>query len=43
MDQVEEKIQNKPQIGEIKFENGDKYFGHIQNGKPHGDGVLTDK
>ncbi len=41
--QEEEKIQNKSETGEIKFENGDKYFGHIQNGKPHGHGVLTDK
>ena len=43
MVQEEEKIQNKPQTGEIKFKNGAKYFGHIQNGKPHGHGVLADK
>ncbi len=42
MVQEEEKIQNKSETGEIKFENGDKYFGHIQNGKPHGHGVLTE-
>ena len=41
--QEEEKMQSKPQTGEIKFQNGEKYFGHIQNGKPHGHGVLTDK
>ena len=42
LDEREKKIKIKPQTGEVKFENGVKYFGHIQNGKPHGHGVLTD-
>ena len=27
--------------GELKFDNGDKYFGYHDNGIPNGQGVLT--
>ena len=43
IDQYDNLLLIDKETGEIKFENGEKYFGYIQNGKPHGDGVLTDK
>ena len=29
------------EVGEIKYENGDKYYGNLKNIVPHGKGIFT--
>ena len=30
-------------MGEIKYKNGDKYYGYSLNQRPHGQGIYTNK
>jgi hypothetical protein len=30
-------------VGEIKYKNGDKYYGYSLNHRPHGQGIYTNK